>query len=118
MLEGCDVLIPGSPAMARHRTPIGVPPRRGYVFRLRGKRYLVGTDGVRVIRLLEDLLIARATARKPTWMLCFRSRIRGLGGDVRAVLSAALERSGDPSGRLLVKPSWRDNRNGWRMCTR
>jgi hypothetical protein len=55
-----------------------------------------------VIRLLEDLLVARATALKPTWMLCFRSRIRGLGGDMRAVLSAALERSGDPSGRLLV----------------
>lgn len=80
----------------RHR----VIARRSDTFKLHGKRYRVGADGVAAVRLVNEALEA---IDRGSGLWRFRTRIRGLRSrSCRAVLSYLASRTEDEQTRLVA----------------
>ena len=93
----------GRESMVRFRRRFGFPANRDYCFRLRGRRYRVGSSGIRTLKLLTKIHDSCATCRDLSWLFRLRNHIREVQAlHSRSVLSLVVERTEDPTLRLLA----------------
>lgn len=81
------------------------PATPSRIFHLHGKRYRVGRDGVRALRLLTQIYSSPSQPAGHTSLLRFRSQIRQLrAADARGYLCLIIDHAGDL--RLLLLAIW------------
>lgn len=89
--------------MVHLRPRFGFPANSDYRFRLRGRRYRVGSSGNRTLKLLTELYGSCSMCTDPSWPIRLRKRLRQIESlNSRSVLSLVVERTDDPTVRLLA----------------
>ncbi len=89
--------------MVRLRPRFGFPAKSEYRFRLRGRRYHVGSSGIRTLKLLAQIYDCCSTCADQSWPFGIRDRIRQLQAlHSRSLLSLVVERTDDPTLRVLA----------------
>lgn len=89
--------------MVRLRAPFGFPTHHGCRFRLGGRRYYVGSRGIRTLRLLAEFHDSWSTCADRSWPFRLRNQIRKAPTiSARSVLSLVVERTADPTLRVLA----------------
>ena len=96
-------LIQGTKSMVHCRPRFGFPAKRDFCFRLRGRRYCVGSSGKRTLKLLTEFYGTATACADPSWPFPLREKIRQVQAlNWRSVLSYVVQLTHDPTLRLLA----------------